>query len=98
MRGESKRKEKEQRQNERNKTHIYIYIYTRATPDKKIQKFPRSCFCDYAAGEVVQLATGVSWHKGRNSQLQRRRVTPGNIYSSIASPARGQQALLVCEL
>jgi len=44
------------------------------------------------------LATGFRWHKGRNSQLQRGRVTPGNMNSSVASPESGQKASLVSEL
>jgi len=44
------------------------------------------------------LATGVSWHKGLNSQLLRRITTPGNLYSSVTSPESGQQESVVCEL
>jgi len=38
------------------------------------------------------LATGVSWHKGHNSQLQHRIATPGSLYSSVNAPESGRQA------
>jgi len=44
------------------------------------------------------LATGVSWRKGHNSQLQHRIVTLGTFYSSIDSPESGQQASVLYEL
>jgi hypothetical protein len=82
-------------------TYIYIYIYIYIYLIHQIRKyksFQAPVFCDYAVGEGVYLATRVRWHIGHNTQLQRGRVTPGNLYSSIASPDSGQQALLVCEL
>jgi len=49
-------------------------------------------------GDGGLLATGLSWHKGRNSQVQCRRVTSDNLYSSIASHERGQQGSVLREL
>jgi hypothetical protein len=49
-------------------------------------------------GDGGYLATGVSWQTGHNSQLQHRILTPGNLYSSVASPESVQQASVLCEL
>jgi hypothetical protein len=46
----------------------------------------------------AELATGVLWHKGHNSQLQGRIATPVNLYSSITPPETCQQVSVVCEL
>jgi hypothetical protein len=72
--------------------------HIRDTQLRKHNNFQARVFSITLQGEGGQLATGVRWHKGHNSQLQRRRITPGNLYSSIASPESGQQVLLVCEL
>jgi hypothetical protein len=49
-------------------------------------------------GEGGYLATGVSWHKGRNTHWQRRIAAISNLYSTVASPVNGQQASVLCEL